>query len=329
MIVYIRVDANTSVGFGHLMRTLSLALAFKSFKKTVVFISSDFEVQNVSKNYGFDFIDNEKLIDSNIGNKVLVLDGYEFDNKYIEICKEQFDKVIYFDDFIDNTINSDAIINNCLGIDESFYRIKDGVRYYLGEKYILFRPKIYDALVNKKTLQVEMKKMLITTGGSDKFEILKWIPILANEKFSNIKIKIVVGNAIHYEEELFNLYKNYSNIEIKINASEEEMVDIFLSSDVAISSGGSTIYELCAFGVPTLVIKVADNQNHLVDSMNKKGTIHYIGDISDVSNDDVNYAMDLISEYEYRKYLNGNCRDFFNENGAENLARDIIADFSK
>ncbi len=47
------------------------------------------------------------------------------------------------------------------------------------------------------------------------------------------------------------------------------MRDVMLSSDVAISAGGQTLYELARTGTPTVAVSVADNQKKNVEAMGK------------------------------------------------------------
>ena len=49
--------------------------------------------------------------------------------------------------------------------------------------------------------------------------------------------------------------------------------------DVAISAGGTTLYELCACGTPTISYSFADNQLNNVKQFDEDGIIPYAGDV--------------------------------------------------
>ena len=49
-------------------------------------------------------------------------------------------------------------------------------------------------------------------------------------------------------------------------------------ADLAISAGGTTLYELCAVGTPTICYSMADNQLDNVRQFEKDGLMYYAGD---------------------------------------------------
>lgn len=51
-----------------------------------------------------------------------------------------------------------------------------------------------------------------------------------------------------------------------------------MEADIAISAGGSTLYELCAIGTPTISYSFADNQLDNVTKFAEDGLIAYAGD---------------------------------------------------
>ena len=53
--------------------------------------------------------------------------------------------------------------------------------------------------------------------------------------------------------------------------------DIMLRSDIAISSGGQTLYELARVGVPTIAFLQAENQRLNLEAWDKEGFIEYVG----------------------------------------------------
>ena len=59
----------------------------------------------------------------------------------------------------------------------------------------------------------------------------------------------------------------------------EKVAELLLGCDLAISAAGTTIYELCAAGVPTLAFSMADNQELFAKRMAAAGAVTYLGDI--------------------------------------------------
>jgi spore coat polysaccharide biosynthesis predicted glycosyltransferase SpsG len=72
-------------------------------------------------------------------------------------------------------------------------------------------------------------------------------------------------------------YKAYSNI--YFHKQVENMKDYMACADVAVSTGGVTLYELCAVGTPTISFLIADNQLDNVTQFQEDGLIDYAGDM--------------------------------------------------
>ena len=58
-----------------------------------------------------------------------------------------------------------------------------------------------------------------------------------------------------------------------------KVAQLMQSCDLAISAGGTTLYELCAAGVPTLAWSMADNQEIFAGKMAAAGACCYAGDV--------------------------------------------------
>ena len=65
------------------------------------------------------------------------------------------------------------------------------------------------------------------------------------------------------------------------NANAEEMSSLMQNSDIAISSGGQTLYELVCLGVPTIAILLVENARDDTEGWSEVGSIDYIGNFDD------------------------------------------------
>lgn len=63
---------------------------------------------------------------------------------------------------------------------------------------------------------------------------------------------------------------NNRNIRFFYSLDAEHMKTLMLESDVAISAGGQTLYELASVGLPTIAIQVVDNQSEDISGFLKR-----------------------------------------------------------
>ena len=82
-----------------------------------------------------------------------------------------------------------------------------------------------------------------------------------------------------YYEGFLELVKEYRNDgRIHLYQSHSRLSELMLEADIAISAGGTTLFELCAAGVPTITYTIADNQTQGAEWFNENAMMGYAGD---------------------------------------------------
>ncbi|MBY0403676.1 MAG: UDP-2,4-diacetamido-2,4,6-trideoxy-beta-L-altropyranose hydrolase, partial [Cyanobacteria bacterium] len=82
------------------------------------------------------------------------------------------------------------------------------------------------------------------------------------------------------------------------------MAQLMRIADFSIGAGGTTTWERCSLGLPTIVITVAKNQLELTQSIAEEGAILYGGESHKVSAAEMAYWIDyLIKMPHLRQYM--------------------------
>jgi spore coat polysaccharide biosynthesis predicted glycosyltransferase SpsG len=104
-----------------------------------------------------------------------------------------------------------------------------------------------------------------------------------------------------------------------------------LRSDIAVSSGGSTLYELCACGTPTLAFILADNQEAIVREMNEQGYVISLGWLHQIKPEGLIDSLKALIENEIlRRKLSNRGKNLVDARGSERVVAAIEdAIFSK
>jgi spore coat polysaccharide biosynthesis predicted glycosyltransferase SpsG len=103
------------------------------------------------------------------------------------------------------------------------------------------------------------------------------------------------------------------------------MSDVMSRCDMAVTAAGSTVYELAALGVPSLLIPQADNQKRLAEYLSSNNMMKSLGWWEDIDADALlKEVQDLLYNTERRACESDRLKQSVNENGARRLASDIL-----
>ena len=73
-------------------------------------------------------------------------------------------------------------------------------------------------------------------------------------------------------------YAKDKDIEIIVNP--DNMAELMLNADLAIGASGSSAWERCCMGLPTLLIVAEENQREIAESLSQVGAVKIIKDLS-------------------------------------------------
>lgn len=301
MKVGIRVDASSDIGLGHVMRCLGLAETFRKRGHEVIFFSiyklgidkildGNFRVEEVIEDE-IEFLNkrfNQEKMD------LLIVDKYDVSFGYFQRLKKIGIKTVYIDDLNKEEYSVEFIINGNVTGDlynyESYYKKEQLI---VGLKYNMLREGFTKNQRNE-TLN-EVKTVVITTGGSDQNEIAEIFAnyMVMDYDLKNLDINILVGPG--YEEsyisrliEFANKYEqvqlvaNSKNILLYKNIKKVCIIELMKKADIVISASGSTTYELCSLGVPSIIYIDSYDQENIYQYFVEKGCMKGLGYKSDI-----------------------------------------------
>ncbi|WP_307722598.1 UDP-2,4-diacetamido-2,4,6-trideoxy-beta-L-altropyranose hydrolase [Moorella sp. E306M] len=284
----IRADANTRIGTGHLMRCLALAQAWQEHGGKAVFITAcnSSALKQRLRNEGFDVVELQCAHPDPADLKTtmsvlaahpeawLVLDGYHFDSTYQRLVKEAGHRLLVIDDMAHlDRYYADIVLNQNIHAHKLHYICEPYTRLLLGTKYVLLRREFWPWRNYKREVPEVAKKVLVTMGGSDPDNItLKVIRALAQIDIPDLEAVVVVGPSNLHRETLHRAAES-SPLSISLIENAANMPELMAWADIAISAGGTTVWELLFLGVPTLTLPIANNQREITRVLNEWGFV--------------------------------------------------------
>ena len=280
--LYIRADGNERIGTGHIMRCLAIAEAIKRQGGNAVFLVAEEALEPLIGQHGFEAVclktqwdDLEQELEGladlicQEGIPVLLVDSYYVTPRYLETLG-QYTKLAYIDDLglcaypVDLLIRyglcpapadrkSRSARNPAGQADRSCPGILEGCRYVPLQSQ-------FSAVPRRETAG-QAARILVLTGGTDPFHAALGIAEYAAsaEKYRGLVFDIVCGRYNPDYERLRELAMENQQIEVHRNVTD--MAGRMQEADIAITAGGTTVYELCACGTPSVCYVMADNQD--------------------------------------------------------------------
>ncbi len=285
--LYIRVDMNNRIATGHVMRCLSVADAAKTLGEEVTFLLADNQAAGLVRKRGHrahvlhtpwddmaaELPELRDLIWDH-GMKRILIDSYQVTPAYLGELKK-YTEVFYLDDLNAFHYPVDGLI--CYA--NYWQRFQYGEHYtdtklYLGTQYI----PLGDAFSHcgQKEIKPGVEHLLLLSGGSDPYDILAgMLRQIHRERYK--RISVICGVYYPKYKELCEQYQKDENI--SIYQGVPDMARFMQEADLAVSAGGTTLYELCAVGTPAISYSFADNQLGNVEKFEEDGMISYAGDL--------------------------------------------------
>ena len=304
MNIVFRVDSSSQMGVGHLMRCLTLADELKKQNHNATFICRELKgnlikliehrvlILPVDKDFQSDDLylswlgatqeqDAKQTIQVIHDNAdLLIVDSYALDEVWHKQLKPHTKKIMVIDDLADREFDCDVLLNQNLASKQGDYqgKVPSDCELLLGCEYALLRPEFAAfrkrALEKRKKTQ-EIKNILISMGGSDKKNITYNVLQQLNDGFN---IVVVLSSASLHREMIMDYVKG-KNIEVIINA--DNMAELMLDADLAIGAGGSTSWERCCLGLPTLLFVTAENQKVIAENLERLGAVMIVRSLKD------------------------------------------------
>ncbi len=276
--IYIVTEGGRDVGFGHIARCIALYDAFLLRDQEPLFIiKGDESVEKILEGRDYVLLDwlkeKTKFFDIIQYGDIGIIDSYLAPFSFYERFEKTIRLPIYIDDNRRVEYPRGIVVNGSIYADEINYPTKDGLTYLLGPKYVLLRKEFWET--KKKEIKRDVEDILITFGGDDIRNLTPFVLELFTKEFPNIRKNVIIGGGFKNKDKI----RKYEASDVKLfySPSSKEIKELMYNSDIAISAGGQTLYELARVGVPPVVVGVADNQRNNILGWKKRGFIRYAG----------------------------------------------------
>ena len=332
----IRADASAEIGTGHVMRCLALAQAWQDAGGKTTFLMAQstpsIEARLTAENCSVlslsvmpgsnEDADLTNEYASGIDAEWLVADGYAFGAKYQEQIRNRERKLLCVDDAgkCDRYV-ADIVLNQNLAAAHDLYpNYLPGTQLLLGPSFCLLRREFTPWRKFQREIILRGHNVLVTLGGSTPVEGgVRVIEALGRARVEGLRAIFVVGGSSLDVAALENCASKFPE-KISIRRDVSNMAELMAHADVAISAAGSTCWELCLLGLPSILLDTADNQIPVAIELERDGCMVYAGSGHTVSPDDLARSLEnLLASPEARQSMSRKSRQLVDGQGAERV----------
>ena len=324
-----RTDASKKIGGGHVSRCLNLARELRAQGNKCVFIlrrQTGSLIEKIKKdNFEINILKNERnfknknLKISNTGYQNwlgvswevdaaqtcnilkekeidwLVIDHYGIDKLWEKKLRPYTKKIMVIDDLANRSHHCDLLLDqNLIANFKNRYNkiIPKYCNTLLGPKYSLLQKEYENLHLSTPTRIGPVKNILVYFGATDQIKIIKMTTsAFLNLNRKDISLNIVISSNIKSKdvEDLKKLSKKNNNI--KLHNESTSLAYLILKADLAIGACGTTSWERCCLGLPSIVITIADNQIPIAKELDKKQLIHWLGHYQQVKRKNIEKSL--------------------------------------
>jgi UDP-2,4-diacetamido-2,4,6-trideoxy-beta-L-altropyranose hydrolase len=326
--IVFRADASRTIGTGHVMRCLALAKTLQSQGADIQFLCRKLEddlIDWIREKHGFAVETCPATESETLPQPVdwLIVDHYGLDARWESRIRPQAKKIAVIDDLANRPHDCDLLVDQNYHPDSDRYAplTLPECQRFLGPAYALLREEFKQARQAAHPRTGQIRRVLISFGGSD--------PTHETEKVLNalqavthpLEVTAILG-ILHPRAD--SLPSKYPQFEFLRGVSN--MAELLCRADLVIGAGGTSSWERCCVGAPSVVINVADNQVDLSRQLEKIGVIRNLGLSQHVQMDDIARVIDeLIRNPEIVGTLSKKAWRLVDGQGTERVADALLS----
>ena len=273
------VDAGPLVGGGHVMRSLTLAQALSEQGSECRFIAppavdailSAFAPQMPRRPAASTAP--ADLAEAAAGERfaAVVFDHYglsEGDHRALA----QGRPTLVIDDLADRPLGADLLLDSGPARRAGDYTglTPDSVRLLLGPHYAPVRPEF--AALRDQALSWRgepVGRVLVSLGLTDLDGITGRLVERLRPKISDVGIDVVLGDSAPSLASLTKIARRDTRIALHVDTTH--MARLTAEADISIGAAGSSTWERCTLGLPTLMVVLAENQRQAAAAVAERG----------------------------------------------------------
>lgn len=261
-------DEDRKRGMGHVIRCLALAKELKKSGAEITFIMKN-HLAGVKEVINAGYTVKRLPVHSNqetdlkliydalrrIKPQVVINDILNTGKKYMLKIRETGAFLINEDDLGPGRELADVLVYSL-----ARPPVSSKPKMYAGPAYMTLKDEFKKTHEKKKKIKKKINSVLVSMGASDPQSLTVKVLDALEKVGQDFTTIVIIGPAFIHHNELKNVLDKAQR-EYIIKSSVNNMADFMYNADIAIISGGVSVYELAAVGTPSIVLCQNEHEN--------------------------------------------------------------------
>ncbi len=317
-----------SVGGGHVMRCLALAMALQAAGERCVFVVGE-EGGAILHRFGavFDTLpaenDAARLAALNdLGADAVVVDNYTLDAAFERALTAPV--IMAIDDLANRHHAVSLLVDPGYGQTSADYEaLAPGAKLLLGPDYALLRP----GFERRETLvSTTLSRLFVSFGLSDVEGITAKVVKRLLELAPEATLDVALTDTAQSLAELKDLAEHHPRLVLHTDADTARLMR---AADAAIGAGGAMTWERRAIGLPSLVVIVAENQRPGIEALGREGVVLAVDMKSPTFEADFDAAFARLRDPAQRRAMIDNPHAQCDGRGAARAAEGLLGSIAR
>ena len=341
--VLFRVDANKQIGTGPFYRCLYIARMLKAKGAISVFFMADADktIFEILKTEGLGLVDvpndqkftarflYEYSLISNVKKSLLVVDCPYPDfyrQSFQEAISRRAGRVMMITFRNESRFKADIVHNQNLFALTEKYSAEPHTHLLLGPEYIILDERYLTLRHNNRDARNKVETFFVFFGGVDGSGLtLKVLRALTMLEERPGKIITVVGALYSMERELRTLLHHHPELPVELHVNTSNMPLLMAEADLAITSGGMSIWELACLGIPDIIISTSEREKVHTPLLDQRGTCLYVGHYDEVSEKQITDSVEkLAGDRQQREAMSKAAMNVVDGSGTQKVVQHMM-----
>jgi spore coat polysaccharide biosynthesis predicted glycosyltransferase SpsG/2-C-methyl-D-erythritol 4-phosphate cytidylyltransferase len=328
--VLFRADGSSSVGMGHVFRSLAIAEALRGLSRAdIAFLMSADHTEGlvtVSRaGYAVRVVGDRKeetYLDHirDFAPAILINDLPVVERSYLTALSHLGATTVNLVDTIDDLETTEHYAQVIVSVMNQAHETPEG--FYGGPAYAILREHFRG---REKEVRDTPRLVLLSFGGSDPQGLTLKAARALQDLDPAVELVAVAGPAFSFRREFDALSAALPRRVPLINEAGGHIAELMLEADVMVGSGGMSVYEIAALGTPGIILGQNAREDGRMRDFAGHGTVEYLGLGTEVDETVLSSAVRaLLADPERRRAMSARGRALVDGFGAMRAAEVVL-----